>query len=71
MIAQARAVSGLANNPFERFKLALVADVVALCGGSEFAGVALLELSLFTLLTIIALLGLWAVARVLWVKRAG
>lgn len=71
VIAQARAVSGLANNPFERFKLALVADVVALCGGSEFAGVALLELSLFTLLTIIALLGLWAVARVLWVKRAG
>ena len=71
VIAQARAVSGLANNPFERFKLALVADVVALCGGSEFAGIALLELSLFTLLTIIALLGLWAVARVLWVKRAG
>ncbi len=71
VLAQARAVSGLANNPLERFKLALVADVVALCGGSEFAGIALLELSLFTVLTVVALLGLWAVARVLWTKRLG
>lgn len=70
VIAQARAVSGLANNPFERFKLALVADVVALCGGSEFGGIVLLELSLFTILTMLALVGLWVVARVLWLKRA-
>lgn len=69
VLAQARAVSGLASNPFERFKLALVADVVALCGGSEFAGIALLELSLFTLLTVIACAGMWAVARILWPKR--
>jgi protein SCO1 len=69
VLAQARAVSGLASNPFERFKLALVADVVALCGGSELGGIVLLELSLFTLLTILALVGLWAVARVLWAKR--
>ncbi|MGB8907407.1 MAG: SCO family protein [Candidatus Cybelea sp.] len=69
VLAQARAVSGLASNPFERFKLALVADVVALCGGSEFAGIALLELSLFTLLTVIAFAGMWAVARILWPKR--
>ncbi|HVN69596.1 MAG TPA: SCO family protein [Candidatus Binatia bacterium] len=65
-IAQARAVSGLASNPFERFKLALIANVIALCGGSRFGGIALLELSLFTLLTAFALLGMWAVARVLW-----
>jgi protein SCO1 len=70
-LAQARAVAGLANNPFERFKLALIADVIALCGGSQFGGIALLELSLFTLLTVIALLGMWAVARVLWAKRIG
>jgi cytochrome oxidase Cu insertion factor (SCO1/SenC/PrrC family) len=69
VLAQARAVSGLASNPFERFKLALVADVVALCGGSESAGITLLELSLFTLLTVIAFAGVWAVARVLWPKR--
>jgi protein SCO1 len=69
VLAQARAVSGLANNPLERFKLALVADVVALCGGSELAGIVLLELTLFTLLTAIALAGMWAVARVLWKRN--
>jgi protein SCO1/2 len=66
VLAQARAVSGLASNPFERLKLALVAEAIALCGGSQSAGIALLELSLFTLLTLFSLLGLWAVARVLW-----
>jgi protein SCO1 len=66
VLAQARAVSGLASNPFERLKLALIANAIALCGGSQFAGIVLLELSLFTLFTVIALLGLWAVARILW-----
>jgi cytochrome oxidase Cu insertion factor (SCO1/SenC/PrrC family) len=70
VLAQARAVSGIASNPFERFKLALVAKAVAICGGSQFAGIALLELSLFTLLTLIALLGMWAVARLLWKSGA-
>jgi cytochrome oxidase Cu insertion factor (SCO1/SenC/PrrC family) len=69
VLAQARAVSGLSSNPLERFKLALVADVVALCGGSESAGVTLLELSLFTLISAIALTALWIVARVLWSKH--
>lgn len=69
VLAEARAVSGLASNPFERFKLSLIADVVALCGGSEFAGIVLLELSLFALLTVFSLLGMWAVARVLWSKH--
>jgi|HubBroStandDraft_5_1064220.scaffolds.fasta_scaffold01356_5 protein SCO1/2 len=68
VIAQARAVAGTASNPFERFKLALVADAVAMCGGSQFAGIALLELSLFTLITAVALAALWLVARVLWPK---
>jgi hypothetical protein len=67
--AQARAVAGLANNPFERFKLSLIANVVALCGGSQFAGIALLELSLFAIVTAIAVAALWLVARVLWPKR--
>jgi protein SCO1 len=69
VLAQAREVAGLANNPFERFKLALVADAIAVCGGSEFAGIALLELTLFSLLTVAALAGLWAVARVIWAKE--
>ncbi len=69
VIAQARAVSGSASNPFERFKLALIAEAVSLCGGSQSAGIALLELSLFTFLTVAAAAALWAVARVLWPSR--
>ncbi|HMF28154.1 MAG TPA: SCO family protein [Candidatus Cybelea sp.] len=69
VLAQARAVAGLASNPFERFKLALIAEAVALCGGSESTGIALLELTLFTLLTTIAFAALWIVGRVLWSRH--
>jgi protein SCO1/2 len=68
-LAQARAVSGLASNPFERFKLALIAEAVALCGGSESSGIALLELTLFTLLTAVVFAALWVVGRVLWSRH--
>jgi protein SCO1 len=67
-IEQARSVAGLASNPFERFKLSLIANVVAVCGGSQFAGVALLELALFFFIVIVVAIGLWIVARVLWAK---
>ena len=70
VVAQAREVSGVSSNPFERFKLALIANVVALCGGSESTGIVLLELSLFTILTAISLTALWLVGRVLW-RRTG
>lgn len=66
VLAEAQAVSGVASNPFERFKLALVASVIAICGGNQFAGIALLELSLFAIITVVALAALWVVARVLW-----
>lgn len=69
VLAEARDVSGLSSNPFERFKLALIADVVALCGGSESTGIVLLELSLFTIITIVSLATLWFVARLIWSKR--
>lgn len=69
VLAQARAVAGLASNPFERFKLALIAEAITLCGGSESSGIALLELTLFTLLTAIAFAALWVVGRVLWSKH--
>jgi len=68
-LAQASAVAGVGGNPFERFKLALIANAIALCGGSQFAGIALLELSLFSIITVVALLGMWLVARVLWPRR--
>ena len=71
VLAQARDVSGLSNNPFERFKLALIANVVALCGGSESTGIVLLELSLFTIITIVSLTALWLVGRIIWSRRTG
>lgn len=67
-IAQARAIAGLSSNPFERFKLSLIAGVVALCGGSQFAGIVLLELALFGLITAVVVAALWWVARVLWAR---
>jgi cytochrome oxidase Cu insertion factor (SCO1/SenC/PrrC family) len=67
-VAAARAVAGLANNPFERFKLSLIAGVVALCGGSQAAGIVLLETVLFFGIVAVVAATLWAVARVLWPK---
>jgi cytochrome oxidase Cu insertion factor (SCO1/SenC/PrrC family) len=69
VLAQAREVSGLSSNPFERFKLAMIADVVALCGGSESTGIVLLELSLFSVITIVCVTALWLIGRVLWSKH--
>lgn len=66
VIAEASAVAGMASNPFERFKLSLIADVVALCGGSQFAGIVLLEIGLFFIILVIVGLSLWWVVRVLW-----
>jgi protein SCO1/2 len=68
VIAEARSVGGLASNPFERFKLSLVADAVAFCGGSQWAGIVLLELSLFVIIAAFVAAGLWLVARMLWGK---
>lgn len=67
-LAQARAIAGLASNPFERFKLSLIANVVALCGGSQFAGIVLLELALFFIVLLLVAGALWWVARVLWAR---
>lgn len=67
-IAQARAVAGLSNNPFDRFRLSLIAGVVALCGGSQTAGIVLLETVLFFGITAVVATTLWAVARVLWAR---
>jgi protein SCO1/2 len=67
-LAQARSIAGLSSNPFERFKLSLVANVVAICGGSQFAGIVLLELALFFIIVFLVAGGLWCVARILWAK---
>ncbi|HEY5425880.1 MAG TPA: SCO family protein [Candidatus Tumulicola sp.] len=67
-IAQARSIAGLSSNPFERFKLSLIAGIVAFCGGSQFAGIVLLELALFFIILLLVAGALWWVARVLWVR---
>lgn len=70
VIAEARSVAGIASNPFERFKLSLIADVVAFCGGSQWAGIVLLELCLFFIILIFVSGGLWFVARTLWGRHS-
>ncbi len=70
VVAEARSVAGMASNPLERFKLSLIASVVALCGGSQFAGIVLLELTLFFIILIVVTISLWIVARVLWGAKA-
>ncbi|MGA8534833.1 MAG: SCO family protein [Candidatus Tumulicola sp.] len=67
-LAQARSIAGLSSNPFERFKLSLIANVVAICGGSQFAGIVVLELALFFIIVLLVTAGLWCVARILWAK---
>ncbi len=71
VLAEARAIAGVASNPFERLKLSLIASVVAVCGGSQFAGVVLLEIGLFFLITLVVIVCLSIVARILWRKEPG
>ena len=66
VIAEASSVAGMASNPFERFKLSLIASVVAICGGSAMAGVVLLEIGLFFVVLAVVLAGLLWARRVLW-----
>lgn len=68
--AEARAIEGMASNPFERLKLSLIASVVALCGGSQFAGIVMLEIALFFFIVIVVTIALWIVGRVLWSRPA-
>ncbi len=68
--AEARSVEGMSSNAFERFKLSLIAGVVALCGGSQFAGIVVLEIALFVLIVVVVTVALVIVGRVLWHRAA-
>ncbi|HTX56498.1 MAG TPA: SCO family protein [Candidatus Acidoferrales bacterium] len=70
VVAEARAVDGMASNPFERLKLSLIASVVAMCGGSQYAGIVFLEIALFFVIVIAVTISLIIVGRVLWSKAA-
>ncbi|HZZ64588.1 MAG TPA: SCO family protein [Candidatus Baltobacteraceae bacterium] len=69
LAAQAQHIAGLGSNPLERWKLAIVASAVALCGGSQFAGVVLLETVIFLIIAVLSFVTLGWVARKIW-KRA-
>ncbi|MDQ2664105.1 MAG: SCO family protein [Candidatus Eremiobacteraeota bacterium] len=47
LTAQAQHIAGMRSSAWGRLQLALVAGAVALCGGSQFAGIVLLETLLF------------------------
>lgn len=65
LAAQAQHLAGLASSPIGRIQLALVANAIALCGGSQFAGVVLLETCLFLLIAGVSFVALSFVARML------
>lgn len=63
LVAQVRHLAGMSSNLFGRIQLALVAGAVALCGGSQFAGVVLLETLLFLFIAVVSFTTLALVAR--------
>lgn len=69
LAAEAQHLAGIGSNPFERWKLALVASAIALCGGSQFAGVVLLETVTFLIIAVVSFITLGWVARKIW-RRA-
>ena len=69
MQAQAEHLAGMTSNPWGRFQLALVASAVAICGGSQFAGIVMLETALFLIIAIISFFTLGFLARrIFWPK---
>ena len=70
LAAEARHVDGMSSDPIGRLKLSLIADVAALCGGSQFAGVVLLETLLFLFIAAVSFTTLYFVARKIFWKGA-
>lgn len=67
MVAQVRHLAGMASNPFGRMQLALVASVIALCGGSQLAGVVALETVLFLVIAAASFATLaWVARKIFW-----
>ena len=62
-LAEARSIDGETSNPFELFKLSLVASIVAACGGSEYAGIVILDITLISLMALAVIWVLWRLAR--------
>lgn len=67
--SEAHHIAGMDNNIFGRMRLSLIASVVALCGGSQYVGVVLMDI--FILLASMAGAGvaLFFIARHLWTSE--
>lgn len=63
---QARHLAGMSSSPLGRWELSLVATVAAMCGGSQFAGIVLLETTLLLIIAAISITTLIWVARKIW-----
>ncbi len=68
-LAEARSIDGETSNPFELFELSLVASIVAACGGSEYAGIVILDIVLISLIALAVTWILWRLARRLMRER--
>ena len=66
LAAQAEHLAGMASSPLGRIELSLVATAAAMCGGSQFAGVVLLETILFLFIAVVSFTTLAWVARKMW-----
>ena len=68
-LAEARSIDGETSNPFELFELSLVASIVAACGGSEYAGIVILDITLISLIALAVIWTLWRLGRRLWKRN--
>ena len=66
LAAEAKHLAGLSSSPIGRWELWLIASAAAMCGGSQFAGIVLLETVLFLIIAVISFTALAWVARKLW-----
>ena len=67
-LAEARSIDGETSNPFELFELSLVASIVSACGGSEYAGIVILDIALISAIALAVTWILWRLGRRLWKK---
>jgi len=66
LAAQAEHLAGMSSSVLGRIELALVASAAAMCGGSQFAGIVLLETVVFLLIAVISITALTLIARKIW-----
>lgn len=67
LASEARHLHGMSSSTLGRLKLSLIASVAALCGGSQFTGVVLLETVLFLFIAVVSFATLaWVARKIFW-----